>query len=211
MRRNLGIIVLSCITIGLVVLFLLLMGTNDTTGPVISYDKNQEMVYDTAQDPSVLLEGVTASDAKDGDVSNSLMIQDINYSADGRGTVTYVAKDKSNNITTVKRKFLCQTTTPIEQPDIESIYAAIKQQQLGKGLPYLRLLTKEVTLAVGSPFVIQDYVQEIENAGEEPMQRLELGGNPLDTTQPGTYVVQVSVTDLNGNRSNIEEVTITIQ
>lgn len=219
MRRNLGIIILSCITVGLLVLFLLLLKTIDSTGPVISYDKEQELLFDAAGDTSILLEGVTAWDERDGNVSDSLMIQDVTYNSDSKGVVTYVARDQSNNVTTLKRKFLYQSLPseeviedeqPPQDPAIEEAYALLKQQQLEQGLPYLRLIAKEVTIDAGSLFQMETYIQEIENAGEEPLQRLNIVGE-VNTGQPGTYELEVSVWNLDGNASNIEKLVVIVR
>lgn len=75
----------------------------DRRGPEIQFS-DIPVTYAQGDDTSVLLEGVTATDDADGDVTDSLKvdrvteIQGMNYVV-----VTYVAKDRKNNITKQER------------------------------------------------------------------------------------------------------------
>lgn len=75
----------------------------DRRGPEIQFS-DIPVTYAQGDDTSVLLEGVTATDGADGDVTDSLKvdrvteIQGMNYVV-----VTYVAKDSKNNITKQER------------------------------------------------------------------------------------------------------------
>ncbi len=76
--------------------------TSDRKGPVITYS-DKELTYTEGDSNDVLLEDVTAIDAKDGDVSDTLMV--ANKIVIGNGEymeVVYAAKDSKNNITTTK-------------------------------------------------------------------------------------------------------------
>lgn len=95
---------------GLVVLALLFGGiftavyvTEDRTGPQIVIPDG-DAVYVEGQDTQFLLEGVTAVDAKDGDVAASLRVEKVIPEEDGvTASVAYVAKDNSNNVTRIHR------------------------------------------------------------------------------------------------------------
>jgi hypothetical protein len=70
----------------------------DKTPPSITFDKKKEYKQDMTE--KELLEGVTAWDEKDGDVTDSLKIEFLVSNTDENTVVvTYVARDKSNNIT----------------------------------------------------------------------------------------------------------------
>lgn len=76
----------------------------DSSGPVILGGKDQIKVsiYDGDE---VLLQGITASDKKDGDVTDSLIVENIsNFAEDGTRTVTYAAFDSDNHISKVQRE-----------------------------------------------------------------------------------------------------------
>lgn len=76
----------------------------DSSGPVISGggDKIEVSIHDGED---VLLQGITAADKKDGDVTNSLLVESIsNFYDDHTRTVTYAAFDSDNHISKVERE-----------------------------------------------------------------------------------------------------------
>lgn len=76
----------------------------DSSGPVISggQDKIEVSIHDAEE---VLLQGITATDKKDGDVTDSLIVEKIsNFYDDGTRTVTYAAFDSDNHISKVERE-----------------------------------------------------------------------------------------------------------
>lgn len=75
----------------------------DTTPPVITFpDKKVE--YTLGDEMSVLLDGVTARDETDGDVTSSVRVRTISISEDNtKAVVSYVARDQKNNIALEKR------------------------------------------------------------------------------------------------------------
>lgn len=70
----------------------------DRTIPVISFQDEGEIFYEDEMDESLLLEGVSAYDEQDGDVSGSLLIEKISKTAGGDVIVTYAAMDASDNV-----------------------------------------------------------------------------------------------------------------
>lgn len=75
----------------------------DRKGPTIQVPA-EEITYYEGEDTAKLLEGVTAVDDKDKDVTDTLMIEKIIPSGDGEtAQVVYAAMDKSNNVTKAYR------------------------------------------------------------------------------------------------------------
>lgn len=75
-----------------------LFRTTDQTGPVIEMDSN-EAVIKIASDKEALLEGVTAYDAKDGDVTDTLVVESVSKFLDNnRKIVTYAAFDSNGHV-----------------------------------------------------------------------------------------------------------------
>lgn len=75
----------------------------DKQGPIIGMP-GERITYHENQDQAVLLDGVTAHDKEDGDVSDTLMIEAIYPSANGQtAKVVYAAMDSSNNVTKEQR------------------------------------------------------------------------------------------------------------
>lgn len=73
--------------------------TRDKEGPIISVGSTN-VTYTEGQDRDVLLEGVSAYDKKDGDVTDSLIVESVIVVSDGKkAKIVYAAKDSSNNIT----------------------------------------------------------------------------------------------------------------
>lgn len=71
----------------------------DRTAPAISFaDEDRKLVYTENMKEEELLEGVSAVDDVDGDVTDSVLIEKISEMADGNVIVTYAALDSSNNV-----------------------------------------------------------------------------------------------------------------
>lgn len=79
---------------------------NDTVGPNIQMDDTQIEI--SVKDPTVkLLKGMTASDARDGDVTDTLVVENISdFVSENTRTVTYAAFDSSNNVTKTTRSLV---------------------------------------------------------------------------------------------------------
>lgn len=94
----LGIIALALVTLnGFVYL------NADHTGPVIHLPSSNSE-YARNVDAKTLLNGVSATDNRDGDVSSTLRVASIvPNSDDTKASVVYTAKDKSNNVTKLTR------------------------------------------------------------------------------------------------------------
>ena len=76
----------------------------DSSGPVISGGE-EDLKISIHDGEEVLLQGITASDAKDGDVTDSLLVESIsNFYDDHTRIVTYVAFDSDHHISKKQRK-----------------------------------------------------------------------------------------------------------
>ena len=79
---------------------------NDTVGPNIQMDDTQIEVSVTDLQVK-LLRGVTAEDARDGDVTDTLVIENISdFVGENTRIVTYAAFDKNNNVTKATRSLV---------------------------------------------------------------------------------------------------------
>lgn len=95
--------------LGIFILDIVLLGTaiyleiqQDKTAPVISFPE-EELIWSEAVSEEKLLEGVTALDNVDGDVTDSLLIEKVFETVDGKVVVMYAALDHSNNVTKTSR------------------------------------------------------------------------------------------------------------
>lgn len=76
----------------------------DTAAPKITVDA-QPLQVSVQDDKSALLQGVTARDSKDGDVTASLLVENVRLlDKDGTISVTYAAFDKAGNVAKAERQ-----------------------------------------------------------------------------------------------------------
>ena len=75
----------------------------DKLGPVIQMEQ-KELELSVKDDQTVLMQGVTASDTKDGDVTDSIVIENVSdFLTDGRRIVTYAAFDQDGHVSKAER------------------------------------------------------------------------------------------------------------
>ena len=97
-----GLMAGACVLLGGAVVYLQMK--TDREPPTISFQENG-VIYTKEGSYEELLDGVTAVDDCDGDVTDSLEIENVYVEEnDGKATVVYVARDKSNNIAKAKRE-----------------------------------------------------------------------------------------------------------
>lgn len=106
LQRRVTHLICLALLVGIFVLLAALMGKTafeDVMPPVITCPST-ETVYTPGEDTSALLEGVTAEDEQDGDVTESVRVRSISIAEDeATAIVTYVARDQANNMGLEKR------------------------------------------------------------------------------------------------------------
>lgn len=104
MDKKIELSIFGAVAVILFIVCISALAASDNKGPIIKFNSNEPPTFAEGQDDSVLLEGVTAVDNKDGDVTNTLIIAGKIVLADGQSLkVTYAAKDKHNNVTKTDR------------------------------------------------------------------------------------------------------------
>lgn len=98
---------LVCLLLGGTIVYIRI--NDDRTPPQIELpDKVKE--YDAEMTDKDFLVGVTARDETDGDVTESLVVESVHISEDGKNAIiTYTAKDSSNNVGKKKITVACET------------------------------------------------------------------------------------------------------
>ncbi len=105
MRKNLFYLALTLVCTSVFLLYLFVYQNRmDDQAPTISFDG--KVLELSTQDPKqAFLQGVSAKDNVDGDVTESVVVESIQLSdADGSINVTYAAFDKAGNVTKAVRK-----------------------------------------------------------------------------------------------------------
>lgn len=79
------------------------MSRTDSTPPRITMDEGL-LTVSVADDETALLQGIYARDQKDGDVTASILVENVfGIDADGCATVTYAAFDSAGNVSKAQR------------------------------------------------------------------------------------------------------------
>lgn len=116
MDGRMRIAVLSVLCVLLAAVLLVAERRQDTTAPEIVFEKTP--IYYDGRDTSTLLEGVSAVDERDGDVTESVLISAVYPVSTESGIVIYAAKDLSNNVTTAGRGFYYTDTAALRAPGL---------------------------------------------------------------------------------------------
>ena len=262
-----GIAALIIIMIGVSIFFFL---TDDREGPGIQYT-NEEITYHEGDDTKELLKDVTAVDGNDGDVSSSLIIENIIILSDNqKAKIIYAAKDSKNNITKVSRivNYVAdraagshtdtsdadnkQTDGDTDsqangkQPDNGNANDAQAangsnvqnsgqssqdrpeqgngsdqgagsqeepEESLNPGAPTIKLKSAAVTVPAGTELVRRNFVEEItddKDSQEVLWKSIKMDGE-FHMNDPGVYQLELYVVDTDGNKSNREKLTLTVQ
>lgn len=236
MKKGLTVI-MAVICLALAAVYVVINLAEDDEPPQIEIQE-QELVYTEGESRDVLLEGVTANDSRDGDVTDSLLVENV-YPAPEAGvaTVVYVARDGSNNIAKASRTVTygagdgttaapadsaaeetevdstpeptaAPTATPEPTPTEEA------EEDLPEGSPRITLTTDEDTVEAGTSVNRIEYVESIEDDEDDEnalWRSIQITGDELDTDTPGTYELIYYVIDSDGNQSNEAPLTITVE
>lgn len=98
-------IVFTVLNLILIVTCVVLLLSRDRKAPVISFSEN-DLIYYSGIDNEKLLQGVTAMDAKDGDVSDRIVVEKIVQDKnENRAVVYYAVTDLDGNATKASRVF----------------------------------------------------------------------------------------------------------
>lgn len=234
MKRKLLFFALGILCMAFSATAVFLVVDRDKTEPVIAVPEDGSLTYVAGEDKKILLEGVTASDSEDGDVSDTLVIESIRPNGDW-AVVTYTAVDHSHNASKASCVVNYQTETEEEetiagekrladsedeaeelqensetkaQKDVEDAIA-----DLPKESPRFRLSQHEVMLAVGEVFDYSQYISDItddKDSREQLYGRIRLQGK-VDTSKAGIYEISYFVVDSDKNQSNVEVLTVKVE
>ena len=98
-------VVFAVLNMILIVACVVLLLNKDKKPPVISFSEN-DLIYYSGIDNEKLLQGVTAMDAKDGDVSDRIVVEKIVQNKDeNRAVVYYAVTDLDGNAAKASRVF----------------------------------------------------------------------------------------------------------
>ena len=150
----------------------------DRVPPVITCEDTvlEVSVHD---DPSMLLQGVTARDDRDGDLTGEVMVEHVsNLTGENTARITYVVFDSSDNAATCSRT--------VRYTDYQK--------------PRFRL-TAPLHYYVGDTITLLDRLTAVDAIDGDLQEKIRLTASNLSNTLAGTYHVTVQVTNSLGDTS----------
>ena len=171
-----------------------------------------------------LLESITAYDQRDGDVTETLIVERMMIKEDGENAViVFVAKDRSNNVTKKEMTipYIQGSSEDKETANIEkSIQMPTDEDDLmintdttplqSTGVPVIRLKQYRAIINAGDVFDALSYVASAVDDKDYASTRIQVEGE-YDSYTPGTYELKYYVIDSDGNQSNIEVLMLEVR
>ena len=226
MKKNIVTIAIGIIIGLLVIVAVIVIASEDRTAPIITLDipVGSEITYTNGEDTGNLIKYATAVDIKDGDVSDSIKIEEIYPTSDLLTVkVVYVARDKSNNITKVSQVFkyiasqeeidnqakldqslISETNADTVSTTIASSTKSEEDTIAASAKPVLTLTQSEATITQGDNFNVVQYIKDVTDDKDTRttlFTRIIVSG---DASKVGDIPVIIYCTDTEGNVSNKE-------
>ena len=195
----------------------------DRTAPEIKVDQSEKIAYTEGEDYGKLLEGVTAQDDKDGDLTSEVFVEKVVAVSKKKAVVYYGVTDKAKNVGTASREVTYQAAEDSDAAEETAQDAAAADQQSvdqqsgtlqpNGTRPAMKLAGEAKTIARGTSF---NALNEVTDAVDDKDDRdtlfrgLHIDGN-YNVNQAGTYTLQYYVQDSDGNTSDPITFTLTVQ
>lgn len=184
-----GMSTLRRITLLLFALVLVLFGyiyigewmDRDSSAPVISFETD-EIHVGLSGDEAVLLQGVTAHDEKDGDLTGKLYVESVSrFISPGVSTVTYAVCDSNNHVTTAERLV---------------VYDGYESPKFA--------LSKNLIYRTGAVIQVRDRLTVNDVLEGDLSQKIVLGTSDMNTSREGVYHITAKVTSSKGEEVSLE-------
>lgn len=195
----------------------------DRTAPEIKVDQSEKIAYTEGEDYGKLLEGVTAQDDKDGDLTSEVFVEKVVPVSKKKAVVYYGVTDKAKNVGTASREVTYQAAEDSDAAEETAPDAAAADEQSADEQsaalqpngtrPAMKLAEEAKTIARGTSF---NALNEVTDAVDDKDDRdtlfrgLHIDGN-YNVNQAGTYTLQYYVQDSDGNSSDPITFTLTVQ
>ena len=235
--KKLTSLLLLAVVILLGIIVYVVISKRDAEAPVISCENEAVFLSDVdvenvmGKDYSCLLEGITAQDNKDGDVTDRIIVYSTKVDPSNvYMTVEYKVMDLAENLENYRRMAYRKAPSEIHEllqekladnlnMDITEIKALMGEAAdatnvdlaIEEGAPQLAMET-EVTVTRNSFFNPLSYIIDLKDdidSAEYLLSHGHVEGN-VDIQTPGTYALTFYVTDSDGNNSNSVTVHVTV-
>lgn len=234
-RERIITVILTFAVVTLAVICILIYMFSDRKAPIITVDEEYLETCDLNREADIL-KAVTAVDDKSENVEK--LLGDIIDFGDGTFKIYFVAKDGSGNTSTasvvVENDTVMENNVVIEETDSAGADETGREDNGGLNAdaiaegresvpeiaetfspesPAIKLKTNETEIMLGTEFRYLSYVESISDDKDDSYdlyKRINLVGD-YDFTSAGQYTIYYYVTDLDGNKSNVESLTVVVR
>lgn len=181
--KQLRITILALLALSLVLLGVssgIRLLAKDRTLPVIECAQ-QELRVSVAEGKEALLQGVTASDSRDGDLTDSIVVEQITGTGTpGKVTVTYAVADSDHHVAS------CQRTV---------VYTDYVSPRFSLSLPLI--------YEVGDSLQVRDRLGASDMIDGSLTDRVKLNTSSLSTSYVGAFPITMEVTNSLGDTATL--------
>ena len=175
-RLSVVLFIVSLVLLGFHILKVRII--DDRTGPVFHME-NRTVEVSVKDGQEALLKGLTATDAKDGDISGSIIVESIDpFTGTGSRIVTYAAFDSDKHVTHIKR---------------EMIYTDYEPSRFH--------LSRPLTFAMNTVNILNGISVEDSIDGDLTRNVRMMSDSEIDTAHVGEYSARLKVTNSAGGVS----------
>lgn len=232
MKQRLLVIALAvgCVIAGGIAYFLSV--SQDHEAPEITVE-DRDVTYTEGESYNVLLEGVTASDNRDGDVTDQVFVDKIRPTGEDTAIAYYGVMDSSKNVGTATRKitYIAASDEGSENEGEETPEDASPAEETSAGdaggadagtaeelepdgaNPVIALNTDHMTIEAGGDFDVLSIVRGVaddKDSTQSLYTNIRIDGE-YDTETPGSYEIRYYVVDSDGNESKPQAFTLTVE
>lgn len=233
MKQKMLTIVLAISCVILLIICYMFGNKQDREAPVIKI-KEMNLTFTEGDDESRLFEGVTATDNVDGDVTDQIFIEKILPIDEEHAIVSYSVLDQSNNVGTAERKILYHPKEEQSEDDSDSGLEKLSEYDTTKEMdseeygvpqpegdpelspdgerPVLALVSDQIKIKAGNPFEPLSVVWGVADDKDdenELYQHIHIEGE-YNIQILGVYEIQYYVKDSDGNTSDSQLLTLTV-
>lgn len=222
-HRGLALVMAAaCAVLAVIAAFIYLR--QDNTPPEIKIEE-KDITYTEGDDHEALMEGVSAEDKVDGDLSAKVFVSKIVLTGDDSAIVYYGVMDQHKNIGTARRRvtYRSENTPPAEETSgevgmgVEGEEGQIPPEQTplepDGPKPVMALTTDQLTIKVGQAFDPLSIVQGVVDDKDDInvlSRNIHVDGT-YDVKTRGSYEIRYYVTDSDGNASEPHIFTLTVE
>lgn len=221
-HRGLALVMAAaCAVLTVIAAFIYLR--QDNTPPEIKIEE-RDITYTEGDGHDALMEGVSAIDKADGDLSGQVFVSKIVLTSEDSAIVYYGVMDESKNIGTARRRVTYKSAAAVqEEQQAEETAGEVEGERVSPEdqtpleadgpVPIMALTTDQMTIKAGEAFdplsVVRDAVDDKDDKNTL-YQHIHTDGT-YDVRTPGSYEIRYYVTDSDGNASEPCIFTLTVE